>query len=555
MDKKLKSNVKSRVVKTGILTTILFLSLVLRLFWIQIIRGREYELLAEKQYVRGIQVAPARGNIFDRNNIKLTNNKKEDTIYIFKDAIFNSSEYINKLKEALILTDEDIEAIKKSKSRVIEIPLKVSIDKAKTIEGVIVETKVLRYDGRNLLSHVIGYTKKSENIGEYGIEKIYDDILKANNEIGYKYVVVDGKQRIIPGINDILVNNEKRNIANSVKLTVDIRIQRALEEIIDNKGVDGAFIVTEVETGDILAMASRPNLNQNNIEYNLNSNKMDFYNKALEVSYPPGSIFKTVVLLSALEEELFSHDDQFLCEGYVDFGSFRINCNNTEGHGELNLYEAFSNSCNSAFIQIGKELGAQKIVDMARRLGFESKVQDILIETAGNLPKDDELFGPAIGNISIGQINIEVTPIQVTNMMMIIANNGIEKDINIVDSIVTEEGMFAKKVQRDEDRRVLPKALCLEAKKYLEGVVDIGTAKDIDFSAIGGAAGKTGSAENGKENTHAWFSGYFPRNAPKYVITVLVEEGGSGSKVAVPIFEEIAKQINEIYQLDEQNNE
>lgn len=543
MDKETRKKIYRRAMKFTTVSAILFVILIGRLFWIQIVRGQEYKQDAEKQYIRGIRVAPARGNIFDRNNIQLTNNKTEKTVYIFKDVVLNDIQSLEKIKKTFNFDDKYIEEIKKSNDRIIEIPLDIEVEENIFIRGVVIEDRKIRYDGRNLLSHVIGYIRKSENTGEYGIEKEYDSILKKDDDFGIKYIAVDGKQRVIPGLNDTEVISEKSTSANSVKLTVDIDIQKIVEEVIDNRKINGAVVVTDVATGDILAMASRPNLNQNNISENLNSNNMDFYNKALEVAYPPGSIFKIVVLLAALEDNLINLGDTFTCQGYEDLGTFQIKCNNKDGHGEINVYEAFANSCNSVFIQIGKKIGARKIIDMAKRLGFGEKVQNILIESSGNLPENDELLGPAIGNISIGQSSIEVTPLQVTNMMMIIANEGIKKDISIVDSIVTEEGKLVKKIIREEDERVLPTRLCKQVKIALEGVVDSGTAENMNLFEIGGAAGKTGSAENSRKKTHAWFSGYFPRERPKYVITVFVEEGGSGGRIAAPIFEEIAKNI------------
>lgn len=543
MDKKTRKNIYHRLMKVVTASAMVFILLVARLFWIQVVKGQGYGLEAEKQHVREIRVAPARGNIFDRNNIQLTNTTTEKTLYIFKDVVSNDSQALERIKETFSLSEKDIEIIMKSNSRIVEIPLNKTIEDNIFMKGVAIEDRIIRYDESNLLSHTIGYIKKSENTGEYGIEKEYDNILKMNHRSGIKYIAVDGKQRVIPGLNDAEVISEKKNSSNSIKLTVDINIQKVLENVLDNRKVNGAIIITDVETGDILAMASRPNLNQNDIEVNFNSSNMDFYNKVLEVAYPPGSVFKIVVMLAALEEDLVSLDDTFVCEGHVDLGNLRIKCNNTEGHGEITAYRAFSESCNSAFIQIGKKVGARKVIDMAKRLGFGEKVQNILIETAGNLPKNNELLGPAIGNISIGQSNIEVTPIQVSNMMMIIANEGIKKDIGAVDSIVTEEGRLVKKILRSKEERIISVDLAKEIKKCLEGVVDNGTASNINVSSIGGAAGKTGSAENGKKATHAWFSGYYPRENPRYVITVFIEEGGSGSKAAAPIFEEIIKNI------------
>ncbi len=280
---------------------------------------------------------------------------------------------------------------------------------------------------------------------------------------------------------------------------------------------------------------------------------MDLYNKSIQVGYPPASVFKIVVLLAALEEEKIELDEKFLCKGYEIVGNNKIKCHsyNDGGHGELDIKEAFYDSCNSAFIQLGKRIGAKAIMERARKLGFGSKVGiQLMEEIDGNLPSGDELLGPSIGNISIGQGNIEVTPLQVTNMMTILANNGIKKDLTIVDAIVTDKKHEVKSVRREKPKRLISSYNSYILRKFMEEVVNKGTAsRYILLDNIGGAAGKTGTAEaiaNNKEIKHSWFAGYFPKNKPKYVITVLVENSVSGGKSAGPVFEEIAKQIYNI---------
>ena len=187
---------------------------------------------------------------------------------------------------------------------------------------------------------------------------------------------------------------------------------------------------------------------------------------------------------------------------------------------------------------------------MARTLGFGEKI-DVGIdeESPGNLPQGKKLLGPAIGNISIGQGEIEVTPMQVTNMMMILANKGLKKDMSLIKGYVTEEGIFAKKIERQEDKRLVSKEVASQVKLGLDKVIDQGTARNIKIEDLGGGGGKTGTAQailNEKETNHAWFSGYFPKENPLYVITVFIEDGSSGSGVAAPIFEAIAKEIDKL---------
>src|SRR5690606_16057127 len=127
-------------------------------------------------------------------------------------------------------------------------------------------------------------------------------------------------------------------------------------------------------------------------------------------------------------------------------------------HGHIDLKEGFAKSCNSIFIQIGKEIGAKKIIDMAERMGFGNKINiGLLEEVEGSLHQGEELLGPAIGNISIGQDKIQATPLQITNMMVTIANDGIEKDMTIVQGITTKDGKMIKPYNKEEDKRIISK--------------------------------------------------------------------------------------------------
>jgi peptidoglycan glycosyltransferase/penicillin-binding protein 2 len=318
----------------------------------------------------------------------------------------------------------------------------------------------------------------------------------------------------------------------------------------DDYKVNGAVIVTEVSTGDIVAMASRPNFNQNSIDTYLNKGNMEFFNKAVQVSYPPGSLFKIVVLLAGLQEDMNLVNKEFYCRGYEQINDLIIKCSKEEGHGKINLKNAFAQSCNSVFIQIGERIGAKKIIEMAKKLGFGEKINiGLMEEVKGNLPEGRELIGPAIGNISIGQGTIEATPLQIANMITIVANNGIKKSLSIVDEIVTEDGYSVKKFNREDDVRIIEQKYCEIVRDYLNEVVISGTAKKVNLEDIGGAGGKTGSAQailNKQPTIHGWFVGYFPRENPKYTVTILVEEGHSGSSSAVPIFEKIVRKIQEI---------
>ena len=532
-----------------IILTALFLAIILRLFSIQILKGDEYREQANRQQTFNIEESLPRGNIFDRNGIKITNKDKQKTALISKKIIENDLEKQAKLKESLNYNTKEMNRLLTTSDSMLEMSLDKNTDMQalSNIKDVIIIDKNERHSKDNLLAHVIGYVNKKDNIGVSGIEKSYDkEPLKSDLNFGKTGIFMDAKRNVVPGVN-VDSTKDNTNISNSLQLTIDYKLQEKVENILDKNGKKAAIIVSETSTGDILSMVSRPNIDLNDMESNLSKGDRRLFNKSLELSYPPGSIFKIPVILAALEAEEISLKDELYCKGYDEVGSTIIKCNNIEGHGNITIEEGLYKSCNSAFIQIGKKVGAKKIIEMAQTLGFGEKVEvGIQEETSGNLPSGRKLLGPAIGNISIGQGDIEVTPIQVSNMMMIVANEGVKKDMSLVKGYVTQEGAFAKTITRDEDKGVLSKEVVRQVKLTLDEVIKKGTASNIKIEDIGGGGGKTGTAQavlNERLATHAWFSGYFPRQNPEYVITVFVEDGDSGSGVAAPIFEKITKEI------------
>ena len=548
--KKFRENMLyTRILNLVFVFIIIFSLLIFRLYCLQIKNHDELKLQALMQRGVEIDINPNRGIIYDRNLIPITNREKSLIAFVFKDTI----EQDEKLKKYILdnssLDEKELREYLKDKKDLVAIPLRSDALKIENNKDIYIAEKTFRYSNENTLSHVIGYINKSENRGETGIEKLYDEILKFKDYCSL-FLEFDNKRNIIFGGEYSVGADTDPYNPDGVKLTVDYNLQKIVENIFDEEKLNGAAIVTDVDTGDILAMVSRPNFNQEDIDEYFDREDMALYNKAIQVAYPPGSLFKIVVLLTALEENMNIQDELFYCRGYEKINDIAIKCNNIYGHGYLTLKEGFSKSCNSVFIQLGQELGSKKIMDMSRRLGFGDKINiGLLEEVSGNLPVGKDLQGPAIGNISIGQGSIETTPLQITNMMMIIANNGIKKDIRIVDGIVTRDGYMIKKYNREEDKRVLSEEICQILQEYLVDVVENGTAKKLDLKDIGGGGGKTGSAQavlNRRKTIHAWFSGFYPEKKPKYVITVFIEEGKSGAGVAAPVFEKISKEIYRI---------
>lgn len=523
--------------------------LAIRLFYIQIINGENLRSKAINQWFNVIETISERGTIYDRKGVPLTNKVRENYLVIKG----NSTEIKESIPIISSLTEIDEEQVKKNiinNQNIIKLPIKnYDANKIKEIlrnKGVAIIEMAQRYDEKSLASHIIGYINKFENTGQSGLEKNFDMELKDSRVIKIG-AIVDAKKRVLPGMGYI-VNESNEDAKKNINTTLDYDIQKICEKVIDKKKLDGSIVVLDSETGEILSMVSRPNFNQNNLGAHLDSNNQELYNKAIQLSYPPGSIFKIVVAATVLEEKLFDIDDTFICNGYETLGDNVIKCHSYEkgGHGEITLEEAFTYSCNSAFIQMGQHLGGEKLLEMTKGfgLGYKTGIK-IAEEIKGNLPSVDYVKGAGIGNFSIGQGTLETTPLQVARLTNIIANDGIDVGVKLVKSISKNDGEIIEQFEDENINRVISRGTANKIKKMMELVVDEGTGKRAKIDGIE-AAGKTGSAEavnGGEETVHAWFTGYFLGQKSKYVVTIIVEDKGSGGRAAAPLFGEIASRM------------
>ncbi|OLS03915.1 peptidoglycan D,D-transpeptidase FtsI family protein [Tissierella creatinophila] len=534
---------KKRVIVFFIFIILSFLLLSFRLYYLQVLKGDEFTSKALNQRGKKIDLNPKRGIIFDKNLIPLTNNEKILTLIIPKDILKKPSVY-DYIKTNTNLNSSELNEKLNSEDTLLKIPLKNNIDMSFLKENAFLVDVINRYNSDGLLSHVIGYINELDNKGESGIEKVYDEFLKTYEKDSF-IVEYDRKMQMVLGGTYNVNHNYNPYDPSGVKLTIDSNIQRDIERIMDENKINGGIVVTEVESGEVLALASRPNFNPERIEEYFNDKDMALYNKTIQGKYPPGSIFKIVVLLAALEENPSIIDKNFFCEGFEEINGLKINCNNI--HGLLSLKDGFANSCNSTFMQIAKEIGAEKIIEMSKRLGFGSKINiGLMEEVEGNLPETDELYGAAIGNIAIGQGSLEVTPLQVANLLTTVANGGINKKLTLVKGITNSEGKIIKEYFKEDDKRLISYNDANIVKEMLIEVVKSGTGKSMDLKFLGGAGGKTGSSQatyNGEETVHGWFSGFYPENNPKYVVTILIENASRGSVDALPIFKEIIKKL------------
>jgi len=555
----------------------LFVALLARFAYIQFVSYGPLSESAFEQRLSNTQIEELRGNIIDRNGITFTNRERSYTAFIKAAFMPKTPDEREKVCSALGISPDTLSKLT-SKSKPLLIETDEAVSKALmelNTNWVTILNSLERYDEGTLAKHVVGYLSKKDRIGQSGVEKAYEKELR-NNAVYEIGTVTDAAKSPIKGlgyrIRDLSAD-KKRN----VRLTLDYHIQQIVEDALNKYGISGAAVVEDVVTGDVLAMASRPDFDQNAVENYLNSSGKELFNKAT-AAYNLGSVFKIIDAAAffedpgiVLDEEAattinnnpaggisagvanrshFIDNEHYYCEGAVNINGLEFKCSSyyQGGHGILNLEQAFALSCNSYFIELCQKIGYRELIDMARKFGLGSQTGisgQGIAEAAGSLPKSDVYYSQAdIANLAIGQGALLATPLQVADMVATVANGGIKNKVNIVDSIIDDDGNVTREVRVNEGHRIISAYTANRIKKLMEAVTEYGTGKDAVAGLYGGAGGKTGSAETGFQGkVHAWFAGYFPKNGPRYSIAVFVENGQLGGKVAAPVFAEIAREM------------
>lgn len=553
----LHKKIKKRGYSAFIFCIVLYTVLIYRLVDIQILKADEYKTRVENQNTVKYSKNSGRGIIYDRNNKPLTDTENKQIILVSKEALNNDSNILNLIKEATEMSEIEIykEFQEQTSSSMVEIETKY-LDENKKLKleenDIIVTEKTLRYSEDALLSHTIGHIKKSDNSGEMGIEKNMDDILSNSNE---EYISVfkagdsgnnQGLDILKGGIEEVDESEDDKHI----KITIDSDIQKIVEDVVNKEENPTAVVISDVDTGEVLSISSRPNFDQNNIEQYFGENSTDngaFINRATKATYAPASTFKLVVLYAALENKVIDENYTYNCTGNVVLGESdeKLNCNKLDGHGIQNLQQSLSNSCNTAFYDIALKLGRDKILEAAKTLHLDEKVDIGIEEYFKELPGDIPL-----NLLAIGQGNLSLTPIQINQMTQIIANNGTYKPLYLYDSVIDNNKNTIKTFKSSKEEEIISPYSLTIVKEMMKDVSKEGTAKVLS-ELKGGSGVKTGTAQvkiDGKDATNGLITGYYPEDNPKYAITVIVEgiikDDIVINKSAVPIFQEICQKLN-----------
>ncbi len=399
-----------------------------------------------------------------------------------------------------------------------------------------------RYSNHQLAQHLIGYTMEGE--GVTGLEYAFDSVLRENISEWSVTFAVDGTGGALAG-----EPKQVRYGANptwGVVTTLDARIQRICETA-GQQLEKGCIVVMDVESGDILGLASFPSYTIDTLGDALNDPDSPLINRAC-YAYPVGSIFKLVTAACAYDAGI-AYQFQWDCDGAISIGTQRFRCHDLAGHGMQNMLLAMRNSCNPYFIALSQELSGQSLLDTASALGFGTEISLTadLTASGGTLPTLEQLTLPAErANFCFGQGVLTATPLQIARMTCAIAGDGALPLGRLIRG-VTENGREVL----SEQKPAKASGISADTAAFLRNLMCY-TAADEDFAGSVSSfsmGAKTSTAQTGRydadgeEYCHGWVTAFFPAQKPQYVVTVLAEDAGYGNETAAPVLKEIAAAI------------
>ena len=381
------------------------------------------------------------------------------------------------------------------------------------------------YPYKNTFSHVVGYAQK----GLAGIESL------AN------FYLIQSSISIPDQVEN--AQNKEKNPGDSVYTTLDVSLQSAAYQAM---GVyNGAVVVTNPKTGEILAMVSKPDFDPNDIEEewgNLvsQSDSSVLLNRATQGLYPPGSTFKIVTALEYIRENPSTYMDySFDCKGSITIDGTKIKCYHGSRHGQEDLTKSFAKSCNSSFANISTTLDWNKMSTTATQLLFGQTLPFDMKTSPSNMLTGSDMTTEDKMQTGIGQGTTVVTPLHMNMITCAIANGGVLQNPYLLDKVVSHNGDLVKQFSSSGTETLMTNQEAEIMTGLMKAVVEEGTASKLSGLSYT-AAGKTGSAEFDKESdSHAWFTGFAPADDPEICVTVIVEGAGSGGDYAVPIAKKV----------------
>jgi penicillin-binding protein 2 len=554
----------------------------------QIVHHQAYDEKSADNSIKAIEQAPLRGVFLDRNGEVLVSNIPAYTLRILP-ADYDTS--LNSLIETII----DVEPGHISKlllnhkiySKYVPVRVKRGIDfkavawleeNSEYLPGVSYMVEMQRGYPRGVNgSHVFGYTKEispeqlkrdkdyynpGDYVGHNGLEKQYEKLVRGIK--GFEYILVDSRRKEIGKYKDG-TDNVPSVKGHELLLSIDAEVQRIAEH--EFEGKSGAAVAIEPKTGEVIALVSAPDYDLKQFSYVTSKNFLqELYSNPLRPSFnratmsvkAPGSTFKLIAALAALDLGIINTSTTIYCGGGFTYGRF-FKCHGGV-HGSINVIRAIEKSCNTFFYNLIYKVGIDRWAQYAEKLGFNSPTGvDIGEEVKGLIPNSkyyEKIYGinwpkSIMASLAIGQGEVNVTPIQLAQYVALIANNGNSFVPHLVKGYIDDKtGNLIQSNFKEIKTGINSKVFDIVKEGMYLVVNGAGTATRIKMKEIN-IAGKTGTAQNPHGKDHAFFIGFAPYEDPKIAIAVVVENAGFGATWAAPIAQKMIK----AYLLNDKNRE
>lgn len=578
-----------RIGVISLIVLFVFCAFGLRLWQLQIVEGARFRTLSEKNRLRLKRLPPIRGHILDRTGRVVVENRPAFDVILVpedtKDRLATLRTLASYLPETAGLLEGKIPRNPRRPAyESILVARDVSWDTLVAIEGhqldlpgVTVEVSSKRsYVAGNFASHLLGYVgevndtemarhkgyRLGDLIGKVGLEKAWEEVLRGYS--GGQQIEVDATGRKLRILDEV-----KARPGSNLLLTLDLELQEQTERALGD--AEGSVVVLAVETGEVLALANRPAFNPNLFARGIKPDEWRAFvenplrpltNRALRGQYPPGSIFKPIMALAALEAEIITPETEFSCRGGLPLGGRTFRCWKRSGHGRVDLKQALAQSCDVYFYQVGQRLGIQKIAQAARQFSLGQDLKLALSASSGVIPDAEwkrrrfnaPWYAGETLSVVIGQSYVVTTPLQMAVATAAIANGGIVYRPLFVKQVIGVDGEpiqtyspeIIKQVDISEEHlRIVRDAM----HEVVHG--ERGTGKKAFLPHIG-VAGKTGTAQvvggipdkeeyvPRRHRDHAWFIAFAPANAPEIAVACLLEHAGEGGgAVAAPVVRQV----------------
>jgi penicillin-binding protein 2 len=562
--------------------------LLIRLWDLQIMRGSEMRKLSEQNRIRVKKIVAPRGIIYDRTGKVLADTRPSFNIYLTPEDIRDFSQTVDGLARLLACDREEIiEKMKAASGMPPSFPIKIKsdipMDEVARVEahrvyipGVSIQIEPKRnYPYGAAFAHVIGYVSEisdeelsnkkkykdyspGDYIGKYGLERSYENDLRG----------VDGEKRVEVDA----IGREVRTLdvvdpipGHSLHLNLDLELQLSADKALETR--KGAAVALNPKTGGVLVLASRPGFDPNLFASGISKKDWQqialdkahpLQNRAIQGGYPPGSTFKILTAIHALELGVINERTTFTCGGGFAYGNRVFKCWKKGGHGTISVHRAIVESCDVFFYNVGLRLGVDRIHEFGNIVGLGRVTGiDLPNEQKGLLPSTEwkkkrynqPWYEGETVSVAIGQGAVWLTPIQLAQLSSFVANDGKNFKPQIVNRIVSTEGKVVKTFESVVNADVkFKKGVISAVRDGMRGVVNEpgGTAGASKVQNVL-MCGKTGTAQAGSEKVrlgdHAWFIAYAPADDPSIAMAILVEHGLHGSSAAAPIAKGITETL------------